>query len=71
MFNCQIGNHLVGVGNSVVKVVTQTRPKNYENKIKVRMGERFVDKFVSSSGWEIVKEINSCAACAPKEQPNE
>lgn len=70
MFKCEVGNHQIGPGQSPTKLVLQTRPRTYETKLKVRINERMIEKTVTSSGWEIVREVNSCQNCLPKEPTN-
>jgi hypothetical protein len=75
MFKCVLGNHYSQLGESVVKVVLEKRPRTYETKVKVKnlnnpTGRDFT-KVITSSGFETVREVNSCHKCAPKELTNE
>ena len=55
MFYCQSCNELSQPTVGSNKLVTEIRPKVYENKVH--------NKIKISNGWEIVKEITVCKTC--------
>lgn len=64
MFKCQNKGckHRGGAYETPFRVVTETRPKTYENVIK--RGKKSIT--IRSEGSEIVKEVSVCASCAEK-----
>jgi hypothetical protein len=60
MFHCQQCNRLSEPRERAVKVVTETRPKEYYQEIRGRM-------HLVGVGREIVREVMMCRGCALKE----
>lgn len=54
MFKCQLTGKQVGPGVSPVRIVVETRQKQYVNEIKKEFKTK---KIIESKGWEVVREI--------------
>lgn len=63
MFRCEKCNKISKPREKMHKVITETREKVYENKIKTKNGESIKETF----GTEIVKEISLCENCYKEE----
>lgn len=61
MYKCQITARMSRLGDKLNKIVVQTRPRNYTRWVKNEETLKYEEVFVAK-GWEIVKELNACAA---------
>jgi len=78
VFRCQLCDTVVPKGIRSQKLVTQTRPRNYESRhLKSDEGRRSFRKFrprgipkfdKGGVGTEIVQELMVCPQCAEKNQ---
>ena len=62
MYKCQECGKISEPRETVNKLVTETRKKEYE--FEVQKGRNTITK--NSQGWEIVKEIEVCKECYNK-----
>lgn len=64
-FRCEFCDKSQPARTSPVVVVTDIRRVSYQQRMK---GKKIIDP--GGNGFETVKELNACAACAPKEEPS-
>ncbi len=58
MFVCAVTGKVSKPGEPMVKVVVETRPKQYVNLVtRIDENGREFQETVTSTGWEIVREI--------------
>ena len=62
-YRCQECFEVSEKGEDCYKLVTQTRPRFYEQKIKVQKEDTEFEKIKRSQGWEIVTEKKLCRKC--------
>lgn len=65
MYRCQYKGckEIVPAGRSQLRVITETRPKEYENVVKKSKKGRKKGTTLYTSGFEIAKEVPVCPAC--------
>lgn len=61
MFKCISCKKLQDKYISPVKVILETRERQYTNEVRL---EPRGSRVIQSSGWEIVKEISVCPTCS-------
>lgn len=67
MYRCQLCNSVVPAETPQIRVVTETRPKNYPvyRPVKGSKGRnQETERVGSAEGNEIVKEVSVCVRCA-------
>ncbi|MGD8609289.1 MAG: hypothetical protein PVH21_18465 [Myxococcales bacterium] len=75
MYRCELCNRVSRPGDRAVKVVLERRPAEYPSRSKAqraRSGRR--SKFQDDpggAGYEIAKEVVTCAACAQEYRAKE